>query len=655
MSTSNSGYTPCSCPSWWRRCFHPSCAGGTLAQHNGEPRPEVHAGEKRKRQADGDEEEDGETEATPLLTGFGGPVLKAGGATFVSLAANAFSPSKPAFLPAQLQPINVFGGAREEKEDESGDEGGCEDAENGEEWNDAQDIDAVAGYEANNPGYEDEEQDTTETTQAPTTNTIASTRRRRHTPPASRVNDDAAPTCFFWYHNNNCSRTSKRDRCPFEHRVLTLEDVMPPSRYVHRERCFLPLCPHRTTVEGSNGKIGGVRATKRQRREDEVVAMEVRKAMEWHFERVREGEEMARRKDEEEEEHNLPLQGGVDTRSESRYSSSINGDDEEPHRTHHNPDSSHNHSDHNTHFFPSFSGSETCFFWYHHGTCNRMQRPNGCNFRHQLPASLSSTDLAPPPGYVHFEACYLPLCPVKTPILADQKDDEVVKSMVQEAMAVHLNRAEESGMDLTEMDRKANMRRDVSFDTAMDILGGYTHPENETQAQVQTQTGIQAPIQTQALVQTHSDPTRIAKRQRWGERRQLRRAQQDWRKGNFSTGSGASNGNRHRFDLQNPLISLHGRGANSVSLSPVPDPPSWTQAQTARFNNADTGVELSEEEGELFSDEEPPKPDEEEEWFLSGFLDGDEEQADIKGKGRLLAAGDTVTVYPRAQSGEKQL
>ncbi|KAF2036362.1 hypothetical protein EK21DRAFT_106465 [Setomelanomma holmii] len=49
---------------------------------------------------------------------------------------------------------------------------------------------------------------------------------------------------------------------------------------------------------------------------------------------------------------------------------------------------------------------ETCFFWYH-GTCRRGQ---ACTHAHETHATWQIT---PPPGYVHYEKCKLPMCPLR--------------------------------------------------------------------------------------------------------------------------------------------------------------------------------------------------------------------------------------------------
>ena len=55
---------------------------------------------------------------------------------------------------------------------------------------------------------------------------------------------------------------------------------------------------------------------------------------------------------------------------------------------------------------PSGPPQETCFFWYH-GNCRRGDQ---CGRVHQ---SHITWPIPQPPGYVHFEACRLPLCPLR--------------------------------------------------------------------------------------------------------------------------------------------------------------------------------------------------------------------------------------------------
>jgi hypothetical protein len=55
---------------------------------------------------------------------------------------------------------------------------------------------------------------------------------------------------------------------------------------------------------------------------------------------------------------------------------------------------------------PSGPPQEKCFFWYH-GNCRRGDQ---CGRAHQ---SHITWPIPQPPGYVHFEACKLPLCPLR--------------------------------------------------------------------------------------------------------------------------------------------------------------------------------------------------------------------------------------------------
>lgn len=51
-----------------------------------------------------------------------------------------------------------------------------------------------------------------------------------------------------------------------------------------------------------------------------------------------------------------------------------------------------------------------CFFWYH-GTC---RRGNNCHLAHQLHIGWPIT---PPPNYMHYEPCSLPLCPLRADLV----------------------------------------------------------------------------------------------------------------------------------------------------------------------------------------------------------------------------------------------
>jgi hypothetical protein len=54
---------------------------------------------------------------------------------------------------------------------------------------------------------------------------------------------------------------------------------------------------------------------------------------------------------------------------------------------------------------------EICFFWYH-GTCRRGAE---CKLAHE---SHITWPMTPPPGFVHFEPCDLPLCPLRQDLVA---------------------------------------------------------------------------------------------------------------------------------------------------------------------------------------------------------------------------------------------
>lgn len=71
-------------------------------------------------------------------------------------------------------------------------------------------------------------------------------------------------------------------------------------------------------------------------------------------------------------------------------------------------------TDHNTFKSPSPSPpgppKETCFFWYH-GQCRR----ESCHFAHETHITWP---IVPPPGFIHFEPCNLPLCPLRKDLVA---------------------------------------------------------------------------------------------------------------------------------------------------------------------------------------------------------------------------------------------
>ncbi|KAF1851720.1 uncharacterized protein K460DRAFT_351619 [Cucurbitaria berberidis CBS 394.84] len=60
---------------------------------------------------------------------------------------------------------------------------------------------------------------------------------------------------------------------------------------------------------------------------------------------------------------------------------------------------------------PSGPPKETCFFWYH-GTCRRGEQ---CHVAHETHVTWP---IPPPPGFVHYKACRLPLCPLREDLLA---------------------------------------------------------------------------------------------------------------------------------------------------------------------------------------------------------------------------------------------
>jgi hypothetical protein len=58
---------------------------------------------------------------------------------------------------------------------------------------------------------------------------------------------------------------------------------------------------------------------------------------------------------------------------------------------------------------------EICFFWYH-GTCRRGEQ---CKLAHE---SYITWPMTAPPGFVHFESCELPLCPLRNDLVAFKQD-----------------------------------------------------------------------------------------------------------------------------------------------------------------------------------------------------------------------------------------
>jgi hypothetical protein len=66
---------------------------------------------------------------------------------------------------------------------------------------------------------------------------------------------------------------------------------------------------------------------------------------------------------------------------------------------------------------PSGPLRETCFFWYH-GTCRRGDQ---CNLAHELHITWP---IPPPRGFVHFESCDLPLCPLRHGLLRFLRSQE---------------------------------------------------------------------------------------------------------------------------------------------------------------------------------------------------------------------------------------
>jgi hypothetical protein len=64
---------------------------------------------------------------------------------------------------------------------------------------------------------------------------------------------------------------------------------------------------------------------------------------------------------------------------------------------------------------PSGPLLEICFFWYH-GTCRRRDQ---CKLAHE---SHITWPITPPPGFVHYDPCNLPLCPLRQDIVAFKED-----------------------------------------------------------------------------------------------------------------------------------------------------------------------------------------------------------------------------------------
>ncbi|KAF2829856.1 hypothetical protein CC86DRAFT_453418 [Ophiobolus disseminans] len=63
---------------------------------------------------------------------------------------------------------------------------------------------------------------------------------------------------------------------------------------------------------------------------------------------------------------------------------------------------------------PTGPPKQICFFWYH-GSCRRGER---CTLAHE---SHITWPLSSPPGYVHYEPCKLPLCPLREALVACQQ------------------------------------------------------------------------------------------------------------------------------------------------------------------------------------------------------------------------------------------
>lgn len=63
---------------------------------------------------------------------------------------------------------------------------------------------------------------------------------------------------------------------------------------------------------------------------------------------------------------------------------------------------------------PSAPPKETCFFWYH-GICRRDEH---CQYAHQAHITWP---IPAPPGFVHFQSCELPFCPLREDMLALKK------------------------------------------------------------------------------------------------------------------------------------------------------------------------------------------------------------------------------------------
>jgi hypothetical protein len=66
---------------------------------------------------------------------------------------------------------------------------------------------------------------------------------------------------------------------------------------------------------------------------------------------------------------------------------------------------------------PSDPPHEICFFWYH-GTCRKGDQ---CKLAHESHITWPRT---PPPGFVHYEPCDLPLCPLRQDLVAFMEDQK---------------------------------------------------------------------------------------------------------------------------------------------------------------------------------------------------------------------------------------
>lgn len=62
-----------------------------------------------------------------------------------------------------------------------------------------------------------------------------------------------------------------------------------------------------------------------------------------------------------------------------------------------------------------------CFWWYHDRDCRAIRERRTCPLQHAIADGLSVTA---PPGFFHFEPCFLPLCPLRVRKLVPAYEDE---------------------------------------------------------------------------------------------------------------------------------------------------------------------------------------------------------------------------------------